>query len=54
VVLQDHGLLVAQSLADAKALVRLQHHAREVIEQRMVLVEDARVLRQRVEPAAQR
>ncbi len=59
VVLQDHALVRAalglgQRLRDAIALAGVDHHAGEVVEQRVVLVEHAGVLGQRRQRAAQR
>lgn len=54
VILQDQRLPVAQRLRQPHALALVQHHARERIEQRMILVEGARVLRQRIEQASER
>ena len=48
------ALLLAERVRDALALLGVEHHAGVVVEQRVVLVERARVLRERVEEAAER
>jgi len=54
VVLQDHALLRAESLSDLRTFAGFVDHAAEVLEQAVVLVERAGVLRQRIELAAER
>ena len=54
VVAEDHGLVVAERRADALALLEVEHHAGEVVEERVVLEERARVLGDRIEQAAER
>ena len=53
-VAQDDRLVLAQGVADALALLDVEHHAGVVVEQGVVAVERARVLGQRVEQATQR
>ena len=49
VVAEDGGLVGAEGLGDALALADVEHDARVVVEQGVVLVEGARVLRQGIE-----
>ena len=51
---EDHGLLLAERGCDAPALLQIEHDARVVVEQGVVLEERARVLRDRVEEPALR
>ncbi|MNN14598.1 hypothetical protein D3C81_1276720 [compost metagenome] len=53
-VLEDGGLVVAQRVGNALAFVEFHHHAAEVVVQRVVVVEGADILGQRIELAAQR
>ena len=54
VVAQDRGLVVAERVGDALALLGVEHDAGVVVEQRVVVVERADVLGQRVEEPAER
>ena len=54
VVAEDDGLVVAERVGDALALLDVEHHAGVVVEERVVLVEGADVLGDRVERAAER
>src|SRR5581483_4236998 len=54
VVRQDAGLVATERMRDALALFGVEHHARVVVEDRVVAVEHARVLRQRVERPPER
>ena len=51
---QDGGLVVAERVGDALALLEVEHDAGVVVEHGVVAVERARVLRQRIERAPQR
>ena len=54
VVAQDRGLVVAEGVGDALALLGIvDHDAGVVVEQDVVLEEDARVLGERIERAAE-
>ena len=53
VVRQDHGLVAAERVRDALALLEVEHDAGVVVEQRVVAVERARVLGERIERPAQ-
>jgi hypothetical protein len=53
VVLQDHRLLRAQGLGDLLALAGVQHHAGELLEQGVVVIEGGRVLGQGIQQPAQ-
>src|SRR5712691_10126816 len=53
VVAEDDGLLLADGRGDAAALRELEHDAREIVEERVVLEESAGVLRQRIEQPPQ-
>ena len=54
VVAEDHRFVVAERFTDPLAFFEVEHHAGEVVEQRVVLEERARVLRDRIEETAQR
>src|SRR5260370_7670690 len=48
VVAEDDGLLLADGRGDTAALRELEHDAREIVEERVILEEGAGVLRQRI------
>src|SRR5262249_1157424 len=54
VVAQDHRLLLAEGVGETLALLEVEDDARVVVEQGVVLVEGADVLRDRVEQPAER
>jgi hypothetical protein len=54
VVLQNDGLLRSQRFGDLSPLLPLQHDAGERIKQRVVFIEGAGVLGQRIEQTAER
>ena len=53
-VAEDHCLVTSERRADPLALGRVEHDAGVVVEDRMVLVEGARILRERIEQHAER
>ncbi len=54
VVAQDDGLAVAELVRDPLALLEVEHDAGVLVEQRVVVVERARVLGDRIEQSAER